>query len=248
MSRCSYRPHYHEFFVHFPASFLPQMRRAIFVGGGDSMLLHELLYYPEIELIVGLELDQVYSIWIVLILIYFLNHSSTNNFLPLSQVVVRDSFRHFFTQPHFDNPKVQWWFGDAAKSLRMIPSTWYGTFDLVMVDLSETVMSMSVSEELDILKALAMLVNPSHGVFIKNERYIRELNKIFHHVIQIYLPDTPLLCDQDWVLGSHGIDFLQPDFDRLLKKYKIPTHIYHPNKDMAMHYRWAVVPRLIKVD
>mmetsp|Transcript_13487 Transcript_13487/g.27436 ORF Transcript_13487/g.27436 Transcript_13487/m.27436 type:complete len:211 (+) Transcript_13487:674-1306(+) len=210
MSRCSYRPHYHEFFVHFPASFLPQMRRAIFVGGGDSMLLHELLYYPEIELIVGLELDQV---------------------------VVRDSFRHFFTQPHFDNPKVQWWFGDAAKSLRMIPSTWYGTFDLVMVDLSETVMSMSVSEELDILKALAMLVNPSHGVFIKNERYVRELNKIFHHVIQICLPDTPLLCDQDWVLGSHGIDFLQPDFDRLLKKYKIPTHIYHPNKDMAMHYR-----------
>ncbi len=151
-------------------------------------------------------------------------------------MVVRDSFRHFFTQPHFDNPKVQWWFGDAAKSLRMIPSKWYGTFDLVMVDLSETVISMSISEELDVLKALSMLVNPSHGVFVKNERYMREINKIFDHVIQIYLPNTPLLCDQDWVLGSHGMDFLQPDFNRLLKKYNIPTHLYRPDKDMTMHY------------
>ncbi|KAL7529874.1 hypothetical protein ACHAXR_003203, partial [Thalassiosira sp. AJA248-18] len=202
----SYRPHYHEYFVHFPASFLPQMKRAIFVGGGDSMLLHELLKYPDIELIVGLELDQA---------------------------VVRDSLKHFFTQPHFDMyPKVQWWFGDAAKSLLLLPKEWFGTFDLVMVDLSETVMGLTVSEELDILKALALLLNPHHGIFVKNERYIEDLNDIFDHVIQIYLPDTPLLCDQDWVFGSYGVDFLHPDFER----YKIPTFHYKPRENPINHH------------
>ncbi|KAL9185629.1 hypothetical protein ACHAXT_003406 [Thalassiosira profunda] len=206
----SYRPHYHEYFVHFPAAYLPQMKRAIFIGGGDSMLLHELLKYPDMELIVGLELDQA---------------------------VVRDSLKHFFTQPHFDlYPKVQWWFGDAAKSLRLLPREWYGTFDLVMVDLSETVMSVTVSEELDILRALALLLNPQHGILVKNEKYLDELSGIFDFVIQIYLPDTPLLCDQDWVLGSFGVDFLHPDFERLLGKYEVPTyHHYQPRENAFQH-------------
>lgn len=203
----SYRPHYHEYFVHFPASFLPQrMKRAIFIGGGDSMLLHELLKYPSMELIVGLELDQI---------------------------VVRDSLKHFFTRPHFElYPKVQWWFGDAAKSLLLLPKEWYNSFDLVLVDLSETVMSLTVSEELDILKALALLLNPHHGIFVKNERYLEELSDIFDHVIQIYLPDTPLLCDQDWVFGSYGIDFLHPDFER----NRVPTFHYRPSENASKHY------------
>ena len=39
----SYRPHYHEFAVHFPARFLENVERVLFVGGGDSMVLHEVL-------------------------------------------------------------------------------------------------------------------------------------------------------------------------------------------------------------
>ena len=79
-------------------------------------------------------------------------------------------------------------------------------------------------------------MNPDHGIFVKNERYLWELSEIFDHVIQIYLPDTPLLCDQDWVFGSHGIDFLHPDFDRLLKQYRIPTFLYQPIEDQRKHY------------
>lgn len=48
----------------------------MFVGGGDSMLLHELLKYDSLELVVALELDQR---------------------------VVRGSYKHFGTQPHFDD-------------------------------------------------------------------------------------------------------------------------------------------------
>lgn len=78
----SYRPHYHEFFVHLPARYVPSVRRVIFLGAGDAMLLHEILKYPNVEKVVGLELDQT---------------------------ITRKSFRYFKTQPHYDNPRVEWW-------------------------------------------------------------------------------------------------------------------------------------------
>lgn len=64
LQQCSsYRPHYHEPFVHFSASylnrgFLSGVKRVVFVGGGDSMLLHEVLKYEGLEMVLGLELDQ----------------------------------------------------------------------------------------------------------------------------------------------------------------------------------------------
>lgn len=78
----SYRPHYHEFFVHYPARYLNSIKRVIFLGSGDAMLLHEILKYPSLEKVVGLELDQT---------------------------VTRKSFKHFKTQPHYDDPRVEWW-------------------------------------------------------------------------------------------------------------------------------------------
>merc|ERR1711933_331531 len=72
----SYRPQYHEMMVHFSARYLNKVKRVIWVGGGDSMLLHEILKYPTIELAVGLEIDQT---------------------------VTRFSFKNFGTQPHWDD-------------------------------------------------------------------------------------------------------------------------------------------------
>jgi spermidine synthase len=57
----AYRPHYHEYYaVHQTTRSLPDnsINRVFFVGGGDSMLLHEVLKYPSLELVVSLELDQ----------------------------------------------------------------------------------------------------------------------------------------------------------------------------------------------
>ena len=55
----SYRPQYHEMAVHYTAKYLKDdLKRVVFVGGGDSMLLHEILKYPSLELVVGLEIDQ----------------------------------------------------------------------------------------------------------------------------------------------------------------------------------------------
>jgi hypothetical protein len=64
LQQCStYRPHYHEPFVHYSASYLNDgimsgVKRVVFVGGGDSMLLHEVLKYQGLEMVLGLELDQ----------------------------------------------------------------------------------------------------------------------------------------------------------------------------------------------
>jgi spermidine synthase/S-adenosylmethionine/arginine decarboxylase-like enzyme len=204
-----YRPHYHEYVTHFAARYKEHIRRAVFVGGGDSMLLHELLKFPDIELIVGLELDQV---------------------------VVRRSFEHFHTQPHFDDERVQWWFGDATKSLLMLPKEYFGTFDLVLVDLSETVMALSVTDDLDILEALALLLKPD-GIFVKNELYMNKLSEIFDYTIQMYFLNNPIICDQAVVIGSNSVDFLHPNADLLMKGHAVETLLVEPLKDFNDRFK-----------
>jgi hypothetical protein len=193
--------------VHFSSAFLKDLRRVVFVGGGDSMLLHEVLKYPNIELVAGLELDQK---------------------------VVRNSFKYFNTQPHFDDKRVQWWFGDATKSMTMVPQEWYGSFDLVLVDLSETVMSFAVTDQLDMVEALALLVKPD-GIFIKNEHYFDKLSTIFDYTTWLVLDDTPMICKQDFIMASNRIDFLHPNFD-LLKNHNIETLLYKPLENPKDHY------------
>ena len=207
----NYRPFYHEPFVHFPASLLPEMKRVAFIGGGDSMLLHEVLKYPNIEKVIGLELDQM---------------------------VVRNSFRILYTQPHFDDERVEWWFGDATKSLNVLPKEYFGSFDLVMVDLSETVMSFSVTDQLDMVQALALLTKPD-GIFVKNEHYYDTLTKYFDYTVELYLEDNPLICDQHFALGSNRIDFLHPNFDRV-KEYNVETLLYQHLNDTYDHHNMLV--------
>lgn len=190
-----YRPQYHEYSVHAAARFVDSVKRVIFIGGGDSMLLHEILKYPELELVVGLELDQM---------------------------VVRKSFRFFSTQPHFDDPRVEWWFGDATKSLLLLPEDYWQSFDLVLVDLSETVMSFSVTNELDVFDALALLLKPE-GVLVKNEIYMDTLSKIFDYSVQLCYV-SPVICDQVLTFGSSKVDF----FHSPVKDHGIETLLYEP--------------------
>lgn len=180
----AYRPHYHEYAVHQTARFLPKdsIKRVLFVGGGDSMLLHETLKYPSLELVVGLELDQK---------------------------VTRGCFKHFGTQPHFHDNRVEWWFGDAAKSLLMLPKDYFASFDLVLVDLSETVMSFKVTEELDVIEALSLLVKPD-GIFVKNEVYFEKFKEMFPYTAQVNWYDNPIICSQVMVMGSRTVDFMNP--------------------------------------
>jgi spermidine synthase/S-adenosylmethionine/arginine decarboxylase-like enzyme len=182
----SNRPHYHEVFVHYPAHFLEKVERVLFIGGGDSMVLHEVLKYDDqLELVVGLELDQ---------------H------------VVRSTYSKIGTQPHFNNDKVEWWFGDAAKTLNILPTEYYGTFDLVVVDiLSAVAESLEVTDEVTIMEAAMMLMKPS-GIIVKNEDegYVpgsTNSTKFTDYTVDVMYYDVPVYCLQTFVVGSNAVDF-----------------------------------------
>jgi len=178
----SYWPHYHEMFVHKPAKYIARnVKRLLWVGGGDSGLVNEIVKYPDLELAVGLELDQK---------------------------VTRGAFKYFGAEPHFNNEKVQWWFGDASKSLLMLPTEYFGSFDMVMVDLSDTVLAFSVSKTLDIFSALSLLLKPD-GLLVMNELFFKRVSDVFKYTINLSFTGVPEIDDQHYVIGSNSIDFLK---------------------------------------
>ena len=224
----SVRPHYHEVLVHYAASFIDKVKRVIFIGGGDNvsyalifvfvfhlrlqltfttvnyyystkrallhhisqMILHEVLKYPSLELVVGLELDQA---------------------------VVRSCFHQFGTQPHWDNDKVEWWFGDAASSLEMLPQDYYGSFDLVLVDMQTDVM-----EFLGIIDRISLLVK-ADGIIMTNEDYGFGTNTPFvKHAVDLYSDNVPMFCFQGLTMGSKTLDF----FTAPRKDHNVPTLYY----------------------
>ncbi|KAG7368315.1 spermidine synthase [Nitzschia inconspicua] len=214
---CSnYRPQYHEYVSHAAARFVKDVRRVIFIGGGDSMLLHEALKYPNLEKVVGLELDQT---------------------------VVRKCFKHFKTSPHFDDPRVEWWFGDATKSLLLLPEDYWGSFDLVLVDLSETVVSFSVTAELDVFDALSLLLNPV-GVMVKNEHYMEKLSSAFDYSLELHY-DSPVICSQVLAFGSNNVDFFHdPVYDPHVENFLYGTmHTPETRYDLMHGYRKNIAPK-----
>jgi spermidine synthase len=201
-----YRPQYHEYVTHAAARFIPKVERVIFIGGGDSMLLHETLKYPDLKLVVGLELDQT---------------------------VTRKSFQYFRSSPHFDDPRVEWWFGDATKSLLLLSQEYWQSFDLVLVDLSETVMSLTVTQELDVFDALALLLK-HEGVMVKNELYMEPFSKVFDYSMDL-LYECPLICNQVLAFGSNKVDFMHdPVYD-----HGIDTFLYKNMHDPYTRHNFA---------
>jgi spermidine synthase len=218
----SFRPHYHEMFVHYAARYVDEVKRVLWVGGGDSMLLHEILKYPSLEFVVGLDLDQ---------------H------------VTRHSFKKFGTQPHWDNDKVQWWYGDAAESVMMLPKEYFGTFDMVLVHLSETVISFSRTEGLDMFGALSSLLNPE-GVIVMNKLYLEDFSRLFGYTMQIHFHDVPVICSQALIYGSYGRDFFKVEpkdhgVDTIFSFFDQPSrfqewHDYRKNNTSSQAHREAV--------
>ncbi|KAL3935557.1 MAG: hypothetical protein SGBAC_008948 [Bacillariaceae sp.] len=180
----SYWPYYHEVQVHKTAKYVKEdIKRVLFVGAGDNGLLNEIVKYPSLELVVGLELDQ---------------H------------VARLAFKHFGAQTHYHNEKVQWWYGDASKTLFMLPTEYFGSFDMVLVDLSDTIFALTVSDELDVVGALSLLVKPG-GVFAMNELFFKKVSDVFEYALYYQVYNIPKLGDQGFVIASNDVDLLNRD-------------------------------------
>ena len=145
--------------------------------------------------------------------------------MELDQFVVRNSFKYFHTQPHFDDKRVQWWFGDGAKSLLMLPKSYFGSFDLIVIDLSETVMSFQVTDKLSIFQTLSLLLKPE-GIMLKNgEYYMDSMSSHFDYTLQYFEYDVPFICDQGMVIGSNNLDFFNSTG---MKDHGVETYVYEP--------------------
>jgi hypothetical protein len=172
------------------------------------MLLYDIIKYPTLKKVVGLEIDQ---------------H------------VTRGSFEHFGTEPHWDkHDKVEWWFGDASNSLLMLPIDYFGSFDMVLVDLSETAASLTVTEHLNVMEALSLLLKPN-GILVKNEyNYFPEQKHVFRDTLHIHYYNVPYVCSQSLMLGSNGIDFMRG-------KYTVHDveHMYELLDDPEMQYGYV---------
>jgi len=111
----------------------------LFVGGGDSILLHTVLKYELLELVVGLNFDP------------------KENLKGMFQTLLGP----------------------------ILHKDCFGTFDLVLVDLSETVMSFQViMDQLDVLEDLTLLVKPYNMIFVKSEVYFSQFKNYFHTLLK----------------------------------------------------------------
>jgi Spermine/spermidine synthase domain len=178
------RPHYHEAFVHVAGQYVDKVKRVVYLGGGDNMILHEILKFPDLELVVGMELDQQ---------------------------VCRSAFQYLGTLPYFDDPRVQWWFGDATKSLLALPESFFGSFDLVLVDLQTFVAdALKVTDKLSIMDTAILLMKQEGGVIAKNEDFSVRTNVGFaKYSVDLEYHDLPRFCLQSITLGSNSIDFMK---------------------------------------
>ena len=82
----------------------------------------------------------------------------------------------------------------------MLPKNYYGTFDLVLVDLSQTVLAISVTDEMDIMMVLSLLLK-STGILVKHEdEFFKTISKTFKYAVQVEINELPKICDQNFIL------------------------------------------------
>mmetsp|Transcript_32049 Transcript_32049/g.73726 ORF Transcript_32049/g.73726 Transcript_32049/m.73726 type:complete len:1237 (-) Transcript_32049:124-3834(-) len=192
----SFRAHYHDIAAHFPTRYFDSIRRVAILGGGDSLMLQEMMKYDTIEKVVHLELDQM---------------------------VTRKSHKYFASQPLFHDDRVEWWFGNAARSLLMLPSDYFGSFDIVFVDLSESgFMSETVTHDLTVWDMMSQLVAPE-GILVKNEIYHETTSELFDNTLLIYYEHVPIVKSWALSIGSNRKDLLQPNVTSMSKWKNIKT-------------------------
>jgi len=183
-SASNFRAHYHESSIHVPLQYVKDVKRVAYIGGGDNMVLHEVLKYPDLELVVGMELDQQAS---------------------------RSSLKYFGTTPAYFDPRVQWWYGNAANTLSVIPEKYFGTFDLVLVDLINDVSEfIKGAAGISLLEMAPLLMKQDGGVIARNEDFSERSDSSINmakRVIVYDYYDTPRLCEICITIGSNSIDF-----------------------------------------
>jgi hypothetical protein len=124
----------------------------------------------------------------------------------------------------------QWWYGDASKSLKVIPKEYYGSFDLVLMDLLSNVAdSIPVIAGLSLIDIGPLLMKKDGGVLSRNEDYQHRTyhsKTLFKRIIEYDYWDIPRLCEQSVTVGSNSIDlFSGPRYN-----HGVETLVRHYNE------------------
>ena len=116
---------------------------------------------------------------------------------------------------------------------------------MVLVDLSETVTSMLVTEGLDIFDALGLLLKPE-GIMVKNEEYFEKMSNIFEHTMDIQVLDVPFICSQTLIMGSNAKNFVMSN----ITDHGVQSLFYDSfngkGNDYEMLYRYQKNSNVIK--
>jgi spermidine synthase len=183
-SASNFRAHYHESVIHVALQYVKNPKRVAYIGGGDNMVLAEVLKYPGIEKVVGLELDQQ---------------------------ACRSSMKYFGTSPAFHDDRVEWWFGNGANSLQLIPEDYFGSFDLVLVDLlTDVAEAIPVTADMCLAEVAPLLMKQDGGVLARNEDMVDRSEvstRMAQRVVMYDYWDVPRLCEGSMTIASNSIDF-----------------------------------------
>ncbi len=196
----SFRPAYYEYFVHPAMSFLQKTRRVLIMGNGASFFLHEVLKY-DIEYVLVLELDQT--------------------MMDMAQ-------KHFGVDPHFDDPRVEWWFSDPREVLSLMDD--WVSFDLVLADLPDSTLSSMNRDGRD----LGDLVH-KNGIFVSKNSQMERLSELFAFTSRWAYKLTPG-CAQVLTWSSHSVDFAYaPVVDHNIDTVLYQASLMKENRFQLLH-------------
>ena len=137
--------------------------------------------------------------------------------MELDQAMVRGTFRNYGLRPNFEDERVHWWFGDASKSLAILPQEYFGTFDLVVIDLIVNItQALRVGPNEDLLEDYMMKLLQPEGILIRQEDYIvHEKVDFARHTVDLDLLNMPHTCHQSYTMGSNLNNFFtKPRFGK----------------------------------
>jgi len=173
----SFRPTYYEYFVHPVASLLNIVRRVLIMANGASFLLHEIMKYsPTLEYVMVMEPDPA---------------------------MTRLSQQHFHVSPHWDDPRVQWWFGDVGAALTLLSEDQWKSFDFVLIDLPKTSFVTIFRNDITPLDLIH-----EKGIVVSHTNQWQEFSNIFPYTARMVYKPTEY-CHHTLTVASPTIDFMR---------------------------------------
>lgn len=211
---CSYdEKHYHELMIHFPVTYLPKLKRALVVGGGDMMNLRELMKYSTIESVVVLELDR----------------SVTNA-----------CQKYFNIHTYEDDERVSIYYGDALKTINRLSP---GTFDLVTIDLTEDSENNNPLNKASFLSKCKNMLNDRGILVMNGESNQRVLRRIFEYTNRYGTFLQTFAEYYQFVICSDSIDFsLRANLSRVPRWKRVPCTFYDRKKHRS-YFSWYDLDR-----